>query len=789
MYNKKINKVICSFIIIFSYQAQAKSGGVLVPSESIEEVVQYTSDFDSLSKRLSNLSFKTGFKTCSSCFDNIAIYIIKNEDDTIDFDNTQLNINNIKIHAERGAANGFRLLSMNTYAKNISIVNNDDTKNYTAFVLRPNENIYNSQSLLATSNFILDNGLVELNGIGNKGILNSKNTNNPDAFSNVLIKNSIFNMNGDNSIGIETIYANTKLDNTIININGADTWGYGSLIYNGAIFSLNNSSYINSDKQNVYALFLSTKTPDGQYPIENNQIANINNSHINVQNGTAIITNSGTGTVNLDNNSSIKSKVLINAQDFKDQNFQTHFTLNVNNNSSVTGITLVSTNSQSNINLNNNSIWNITGNSWLSNININKSIVNFSNSSNSYTTLTVDSLSATNGSVIMNTNIAKQLSDRIIVTNQLIGDFVLTINNNGSLNTTGNEVLTVVASDNNQSTWRLKNKVEAGAYEYGLRASKDNANNLELYATSEKKLTTAALAAGNMININYLIGYVENQTLFQRMGDLRSNIILNSGFWIKGFGGKLSSFNNQLSNFNMNYIGTQFGYDLSTNLNSGVLLIGAMAGYTNTKPKYSKNNDGHGTSFNLGSYISFYSNHGLYLDAIIKYNFFRNHINVYDTANNKITGTGHTNGFYSSFEVGKRFWIDNNKEGLHFDIQSQISYGTIKRDSFTASNGLNTKISSTNSLIGRVSILGGYSKDTTNVYTKISYAKEFKGNVGYIYNNGKLNKYSFGGDWLEIGIGLNLDIDKNNKIYSEINYSNGKRFNNKNFMIGYRYSF
>lgn len=54
--------------------------------------------------------------------------------------------------------------------------------------------------------------------------------------------------------------------------------------------------------------------------------------------------------------------------------------------------------------------------------------------------------------------------------------------------------------------------------------------------TPTPKPTTTADAGGNYLNIGYLLNYVENRTLMQRMGDLR-NQSKDGNIWLRSYGG------------------------------------------------------------------------------------------------------------------------------------------------------------------------------------------------------------------------------------------------------------
>lgn len=441
-------------------------------------------------------------------------------------------------------------------------------------------------------------------------------------------------------------------------------------------------------------------------------------------------------------------------------------------------------------------IWNMTDDSQVNNLVLNNATINFSKAG--YETLTVDSLSGTNGLFNVRTDIVGQQSDLIVVNGTAEGTYKLNVTNSGSSATTGNETLVVIKTDNNQANFSLVNKVELGAYEYGLRNVAGSPNDYELYASgsgNKPTLATTAQAAGSFLNIGYLTNYIENQTLLQRLGDLRNSEAMGlkgDGFWMKGFGGKLNSFSGTaLDKFDMTYTGTQLGIDKQIATQNGRLLVGAMAGFTRTNPNYRQGN-GDGKNYTAGLYATYLLDNGLYVDTVLKYNSMRNHFNVKDTAGQSVKGTGKTQGVSLSTEVGKRFWVSSNHQGLYFEPQAQLSYGYQSGDTVHSTNGLKVGLSHYNSTLGRVSGIVGYQiqgANPINVYLKTGVVREMSGGANYRFNDGIKNGHSFRSNWFDNGVGVNININKKHNIYAEADYSTGNHFDNAMLNVGYRYSF
>ena len=391
----------------------------------------------------------------------------------------------------------------------------------------------------------------------------------------------------------------------------------------------------------------------------------------------------------------------------------------------------------------------------------------------------------------LRTDIASQQSDKIIISkssdaNRTVsaeGTHTINLINNGSAQTTGNEKLTLVEIDDNATNtaeFKTNHDVELGGYQYSL--NKDGKD----YVLTGKPITSSAMASAGFLNANYLMNYVETQTLLKRLGDMRTSGKFGD-VWLRGFTGKLDSFSGgKLSKFDMSYHGFQFGADKQLSENSP-LVIGAFVGQTYGNPDY-KNGDGSLRSFNTGIYATYLDNSGFYIDGVVKYDRQKNHFKVKDTANNRIQGTGHSNGLGLSMELGQKFKIND----FYIEPQTQISYSHQNGNSINASNGLKVKLGNYNSLIGRASALLGYEfnsdENSINIYAKTGIVREFDGDTYYKLNNHK-ESHSFKGNWWNNGVGINANFNQKHNIYLDLESSPGNKFDLLQVNGGYRYSF
>lgn len=472
--------------------------------------------------------------------------------------------------------------------------------------------------------------------------------------------------------------------------------------------------------------------------------------------------------------------------------------------------------SVTNLHLANNSAWYIERNSNVTSLDVQNSEVYLNRYDNwkdtsgnllangpqpsNYSVLTTNQLTGNNGHFYFNTDIVNQQTDKLIVTdiNGAAGNHLVTVKNDAGQATTGKETIDIIETKGGSANFNLyKNTpVELGGWEYGLRKTVDGATgkpngNWQLYANGKK--TSTAQAAISFVNTNYMLTYIDMQTLLQRMGELRDTPNSDGNFWVRGFGGRLNAFSGQaLDGYNMDYRGTQAGIDkLIRTTSNGRLYIGGMVGYIDADQDFHRG-DGSAKNYNIGLYTTYMTNDNFYVDGVIKYSKLKNSFNVTDTQGNSVTGTGNTNAISLSLETGQRFYITAAKQGVYVEPQAQIVYTKNGSDSTKATNSLKVKFNSYDSLIGRGSAIIGYALPNTanpvNIYLKTGYVREFKGNVAYKMNDVKETNH-FRGGWFENGLGMSATFNGKQNVYGELDYGNGNRFDKQQINVGYRYTF
>ena len=343
---------------------------------------------------------------------------------------------------------------------------------------------------------------------------------------------------------------------------------------------------------------------------------------------------------------------------------------------------------------------------------------------------------------------------------------------------------------------------DTGSTDNGGSSSGSNNNGGETSGGSGTKpdsrpnLTNTAKNAANILNSNYLMNYVETQTLLQRMGQLRTDDTASGKVWGRIYTGKLSSFNDKrLSGFDMDYYGLQLGLDRKLNSDKVNFYYGLMGGLSRGNVDHNVG-DGSTNSYSLGLYGTLQSQNGFYLDGLVKYMHMTNKFNSMTAGGYHVKGDGNTNGFSIGAEVGKRIHLSsegNPDEGWYVEPQAQLTYSHQDGATINASNGLSTRLGSYDSLIGRASLIVGYTiqsgKNPVDIYLKTGYLREFKGETSYTFNQVAKEKYDFGGNWWDNGIGVNMRLNRKHNLYGDVVYSAGNKFDRKQVNIGYRYNF
>ncbi|MCL2760829.1 MAG: autotransporter outer membrane beta-barrel domain-containing protein [Desulfuromonadales bacterium] len=443
------------------------------------------------------------------------------------------------------------------------------------------------------------------------------------------------------------------------------------------------------------------------------------------------------------------------------------------------------------LNLNNGGTWNVTQNSIVGTLASNAGHINFgqppTNSSNpaDYTTIQTTAFNGSNGSTMsMNTNIAANTGD-LITTQTTSGSYAITINNTGG-NIKGKalplELINVSNPTASTGNYTLTNgPLEMGLYNYNLLSGKQmnllpsDAANWYL-APSYGNLLTSILGASDQAS-----GWIINDTLLQRMGELRATDYKQATHgmqsWVRGYGWQARVNTNDSQ---VNYKSTVYGFDAGTDrtwqFQNSRLSTGLFAGMNYDKRQIGSN-QGHDNIDTIygGIYGTWENNKGYYLDAVGKGGYLDTEINSNDSYHS--TAKYNNWGILGSLELGKKI---KSEKGWYIEPQVQGTYVHFTKASYTTSgNVVNVEQRASDSYDIRAGIVAGKTITTERAGTIQPYIKGMYGqtwtNGGDINIDGGNFKANSAGDRYQVGGGITWQVTGDKQFYADYEYIKGSR--------------
>lgn len=434
--------------------------------------------------------------------------------------------------------------------------------------------------------------------------------------------------------------------------------------------------------------------------------------------------------------------------------------------------------------------WDMTKDSVVNALQLKDSQVSFATPvEQGFGTLSVAKLDG-NGQFNLRVAIAAGEGDRLNVTESSAGEHQVSVVNQGSAQTTGDEVVTLITTPDGQAQFHLNNDVELGGYVYRLRQD-ENQTDWSL-AAEQPEVTTTAEAAANALVAAYLANFAENQSLLKRMGDLRSGAPTQD-VWARVYGGNMNAFGSGLlRGFDMDYKGLQFGLDRQVlHTEEGRLYVGGALGLLDSDQNY-RRGSGSLKSYSAALYGTYLTDQHFYTDVMLKYARMKDKFDVQDSADQRVEGREHANGVSLSAEVGQRFALGQTDDQLYWTPQAQLTLSRLGGMTHRASNGLNVSVDSRHSVLARVGTEIGYQfkevAHPTSVYAKASFLREFSSNAEYTLNDSR-ESHSFKGNWWQLGVGVTSQIKQQHHVYVDFELNHGQRFNQRQLNAGYRYAF
>ena len=503
-----------------------------------------------------------------------------------------------------------------------------------------------------------------------------------------------------------------------------------------------------------------------------------------------------------------------------------HLNLTASKNSKLTGAILENPDwpVKNEINLSmSNSQWSFNKSSTLNNLDANSSDITFTPTSE-YKTLTIkDNL--TGSSIFnLNTNIAENKSDKIVVKGTAEGNHKIGVTNQGA--NVANGKVTLVETNGGNAAFSLtnaNNRVDLGAYQYFLTKEGNNwvlANSKNvvtptppvapvtpsnpvvspsnpvvtpsnpMVTPSNPVVTPSNPVAAPVLPSTPLLSDLANAQvslrqaqlllveddlsgIHQRLGEVKNGE--KGNVWVRNVNSRqklaaLSTGESETSGFKQNVHRVQVGADAAVTDN---LRVGGFVGRSQANVDFNGYyGDGKVRSNSVGLYAAYLADNGIYVDNIVKYS--RLH------ANSDHTEKRHYNAYTISSELGKRFSLVND---WTITPQAQLAWTRI------SSQENEDSLSSVYSRIGLRVAKGFVLSNGWNLqpYAEVNAITSKNRSSKIHYTNSALDVASSRGRF-ESAVGLNAGF-ANHRLGLEVSRADGKNFD-KPYAIQaiYRYS-
>ena len=353
------------------------------------------------------------------------------------------------------------------------------------------------------------------------------------------------------------------------------------------------------------------------------------------------------------------------------------------------------------------------------------------------------------------------------------------------------------ATGQDGATYEIKEmKYDNGvwAYEYEGKAEiVNNGLNLTQVTTKAAAQSSAQMAAqdANKIAAGAAVTlFSADETLMERLGDIRNSGDDNDGVWAKYVGGKIKVDGLKGDN-DYQYNGFAAGYDREIGNNWRIGLAGQYAKGDTTLT----NGDGEIKTAAGDLYGTWTGDKGHHVDIIAKVGKVDSETSAYGgTIAQKLDGDFSSNAVSFAVEYGYRQQLQND---WFLEPMVRASYVHLGGDDYTVTTR-DGSMSVTNDSMNSIVLRGGFLLGKTfaadsSIYLKAAVLHDFDGDINtHVSADGRSASYSdsIGGTAIEYGIGINHKFNKDSSMYMDIErVSGGDVTKNWGVNVGFRYSF
>ena len=637
--------------------------------------------------------------------------------------------------------------------------------------------------------------------------------------STANITNSSIFLGGDNSTAVDAENSALNIKNLNITLQPAGSDKSTTIAYISENTTLNIEDSLLTIEAKGQSKGLGFVLDGGMTNITNSNIENNTGDVViftNKQDSRDTTNNYSSTTVNLKNTKIPDAKVLVglNMPDLADTDLSEgektsspRFVLNADNSQLNGAVKQYDGTNKTpvTLNLTNNTTWDLVDNSEVTDLHLNNSAVSLTNTNAPYATLTITGNLTGSGIFNLNTNIAENKSDKIVVKGTAEGNHKIGVTNQGA--NVANGKVTLVETNGGNAAFSLtnpNNRVDLGAYQYFLTKEGNNwvlANSKNVVTptppvapvTPSKPVVTpskpavtpstpvvtpsnpvvppAVLPNAPLLSdlANAQVSLRQAQLLLveddlsgihQRLGEVKNGE--KGNVWVRNVNSHqklaaLSTGESETSGFKQNVHCLQVGADAAVTDN---LRVGGFVGRSQANVDFNGYyGDGKVRGNSVGLYAAYLADNGIYVDNIVKYS--RLH------ANSNYTEKRHYNAYTISSELGKRFSLVND---WTITPQAQLAWTHI------SSQENEDSLSSVYSRIGLRVAKGFALSNGWNLqpYAEVNAITSKNRSSKIHYTNSALDVASSRGRF-ESAVGLNAGF-ANHRFGLEVSRADGKNF-------------
>ena len=398
-----------------------------------------------------------------------------------------------------------------------------------------------------------------------------------------------------------------------------------------------------------------------------------------------------------------------------------------------------------------------------------------------YETLTIDKLSGSGTTFVMDTDLADETnSDKITITDADAGTHYVQIKDLSKLNNievTGAHQQLLITDASGKLTFEGKEFNAGGLWDVDPTLAKGDSLGLsanDWYLTKlEKTANNDTRVLLDAADNSYALWRNTNDSLRSRLGALASGSEQSDGIWARTQAGRFSG-----DNYEGRYNLYQLGFDQAADAKS---VYGAAVDYGDGTGSYD-NGSGKDKLKSFSLYGVWTGDNGAYTNVTARYGMVSTDLESYGDYPDKAEYKQHA--YSVSVEYGKRFDMER---GFFIEPQAQFTLGRLGSIDYTTDRGSNGYIEGMNSAIGRIGfVMGQKITGDSDIYMKADLLHEFAGERDLQLTsdaggtNDSLRKHNdYGDTWFELGLGANIKVSKAASIYGEIERGFGGDINKK----------